>query len=528
MYSSLAVFVIALAGVLSLTPLVRGLAIEWGVVDSPGGRRVHQRAIPRLGGVAVVGAFYVALLAVFVADTDVAQRFFADSVRALGLVVGGLLMCAVGVLDDVRGVRAIHKLIAQVLVAGIAYAAGFRIEAIYLPLLPTVELGFLAPFATTLWIVAVINAINLIDGLDGLAGGVAFFACATNFVIASMSGDPLVMLLSAALGGAVFGFLFFNFNPASIFMGDSGSLFIGYVLATMSILGASIKSSTAVSILVPLIALGLPIIDTLLAIVRRILRRQSIFAADRSHIHHLLLSLGLTHRRAVITLYSVCVFLTTGAIVVSIERNRDAGIALLVLSMVAIGVVAVASVFNQSLQRWRQREMGWGPAVDGMRRLVPEALVRLQGAHEVQEVGRVLQGFVGQEPLRSVELLHCALPQLASLTCVGARRETSAKGHQVSVSFALPAAGEDAALQFLWINEEAALSREANVLLQLVVDACDAALVRAGIAPEPASASETNGEALVQTAAKSQSTRPARSPGPLAASFSSAPKPATK
>lgn len=490
-------FAVALVCTLLITPLVRRLAIQWGAIDLPGGRRVNMRPVPRMGGVAIALSFFAALGTVFFANTSVANSFFSGMGPSLGLVLGGGLLCGVGVVDDLRNVRALHKLAAQVAAAGIAYAAGFRIEALSLPYLAHLELGWTAPVVTTLWIVGVVNAINLIDGLDGLAGGVTFFACVSNFVVAANNGDPYVLLLSAALGGAVLGFLFFNFNPASIFMGDSGSLFLGYVLATSSIVSSSTKSSTTVAILVPLIALGLPIMDTLLAIVRRVLRRQSIFLADRGHVHHTLLALGLTQRRAVLSMYGFCVFLTVSAIVVSIGRHRDAGISLMVLSIVAMGVIMVAGMLHQSMQRVRRRDLGWDEATNELRRQIPGSLRELGAAAVPADVAAVLQELACHPPLQAIILEQSEVAELAPLMTAGDPRAAAGAQNYETVAFCLRSAGAEAALRFLWRAERGGGGPEANILLQLVVDACDAALLRMGFQPfESAASPARNGERI--------------------------------
>jgi UDP-GlcNAc:undecaprenyl-phosphate GlcNAc-1-phosphate transferase len=290
--ASVGALVLALIVAAAVTPLVRTFARRAGVVDEPGGRRVHTKVIPRLGGIAVVLGFFAPLIALAFTQSDVAGMFFEDPLRALGLAGGGLLVAALGAWDDIRGVRAWHKLAVQLIAALIAWGCGFRMENLTLPFVGELDLGVFGLPITLLWIAAVVNAMNLIDGLDGLAGGIAFFACLTNFVVAALNGNPLVMLLAAALGGAILGFLLYNFNPATIFMGDSGSMFLGFILATTSMIGSSIQGSTTVAILVPLISLGVPIMDTLFAMVRRIMERRPIFSPDRGHIHHRLLDLA--------------------------------------------------------------------------------------------------------------------------------------------------------------------------------------------------------------------------------------------
>ena len=347
MKSSVGALLIALAIAALVTPVVRRLAMQLGAVDAPGGRRVHAGEIPRLGGIALIVAFFGALVSLFLLDSSLAGLFFQEPKRVIGLVVGGVMVATLGVADDLRGVRAWHKLAVQAMAATVVFYAGFRIEAISLPGLRTMQMGVFALPVTVLWIATVVNALNLIDGLDGLAAGIAFFAALTNFIVSLIHHDLMVMLLSAALAGAVLGFLLYNFNPATIFMGDSGSMFLGFVLATSALLGHSVKSSTSVAILAPLIALGVPIMDTLLAIVRRYLERRPIFSADRGHIHHRLLDLGLTHRRAVLSLYGLSMLFCAVAIVVALGSSWEIGSALIFCLVAMVGMVRVGGYMRR-------------------------------------------------------------------------------------------------------------------------------------------------------------------------------------
>ncbi|MDD9941486.1 MAG: MraY family glycosyltransferase [Myxococcales bacterium] len=472
MISALVGFGVALVLALGLTPVARFTALRFGAVDSPGGRRVHARTIPRLGGVAVVIAFSVPLLLLGVVESTTGSLFYADPTRALGLFVGAGMMCLLGVVDDLRGVRARHKILVQLMAAGLAFATGFRIDAISMPFGTTMDMGIFALPVTLLWIIAVINAMNLIDGLDGLAGGIAFFVCVTNFVMGALSDNALVMLLSATLGGALLGFLMFNFNPASIFMGDSGSLFVGYVLATKSILSASVKSSTTIAIMVPLIAMGLPIMDTLLAMVRRALERRPIFSPDRGHIHHRLLAMGLTHRGAVLILYALTIAFTAGAIVLSIGRDWIKGAALVVLSVAVVGVIRIAGDLQTSLVRWRQRGRMWSSSVQLLRANVPVALRSLAGAELIGSLPRILEEFLEATDMVAIE---CAAPQdtlVRSFQLYNGQVHADEKKRYVSAVFPLPRGGPDASMRFVW-DDEYEVTPEANILLQLVVDACD-------------------------------------------------------
>lgn len=329
MTSFLAAFGVAMLVSVLLTPLVARLGLKLGVVSHPGGRNIHDKPTPRVGGVAIGLAFFAPLVALFFVDSSVATTFRSETRRAVGLFVGGALICGVGFYDDARGLRALYKLYAQVVVAAIAFACGFRIEAVLLPFVGEISMGIFAAPVTMLWIVGLINAVNLIDGLDGLAAGVVFFAAVTNFFVAWMTSSIFVCLLMAATGGAVFGFYFYNKNPARVFMGDSGSYFLGYVLAVTSLTGASQKASTTVALIAPIVALGVPIFDTLFAMVRRILERRPVFSPDRGHIHHRLLDMGITHRRAVYIIYGFSVACAGLAIVISLGRSWAVGLALL-------------------------------------------------------------------------------------------------------------------------------------------------------------------------------------------------------
>jgi UDP-GlcNAc:undecaprenyl-phosphate GlcNAc-1-phosphate transferase len=329
-------FAASVATSAALTPLVRGLARRWGFLDHAlSSRKIHGKPIPRLGGVAIAAAFFAPLFALYFVNSEVGRRFWSDPMHAWGLFAGGLIIVALGIYDDVRGSGAKLKFAVQFGVAALMFWFGFRIEIISNPFGGAISLGVLALPFTMLWIAGVINAMNLIDGLDGLAGGVAFIAVASTFAVSAMRGEPLMMLFSAAMAGAVLGFLFYNFNPATIFMGDTGSMFLGFVLATTSI-KSSQKGSMAVSLVVPIIALGLPIADTLLAMVRRGIRGAPLFSADRGHIHHRLLNLGLSQRQAVVVLYASCLVLGSLAVAMLYATPTQAVWFLGALALVAL------------------------------------------------------------------------------------------------------------------------------------------------------------------------------------------------
>jgi len=316
-----------------LTPFVRRFALRRHLFDDHvSSRKVHGRPIPRLGGLAIAAGFYVPLLALLVESSGVGDAFYASSRRAIFFLVGGGAVLVLGIYDDIRGTGAIGKFIAQFTIAGALYFGGFRIDQISLPFVHSLPLGPLSFVFTLLWIVGVINAMNLIDGLDGLATGVGLFGVTTTFVLAAIRGDPIMMLFMASLGGSLLGFLIYNFNPASIFMGDTGAMFLGYVLA-VGATQTSQKSSTTVAILIPMVALGVPITDTLLAMLRRALSGRSMFSADRSHIHHKLLDLGLTQRQSVMILYAASLMLGGTALLLTVASNVQAAVILVAMGL---------------------------------------------------------------------------------------------------------------------------------------------------------------------------------------------------
>jgi UDP-GlcNAc:undecaprenyl-phosphate GlcNAc-1-phosphate transferase len=326
-----------------LTPLVRNLGIRLGTTDDGSeARKVHDRPIPRVGGVAIAVAFFLPVVGLFFWDNLVSERYLADAPRVAGLVLGAVGMVTLGLVDDVHGLRARTKLVVQGLFAVAAWFLGYQIVHIGNPFGDPISLGWMAFPVTLLWIVGIVNAINLIDGLDGLASGIALFAVIILFMLGVLNRNVIVGLTAIALAGALVGFLRYNFNPASIFMGDSGSLFIGYVLAVTAISGSA-KSSTVLSLPIPLLALGLPVMDTTLAVLRRFLSGKSPFAADRDHVHHRLLDRGMSHRQAVLVLYGGCAFLGFGALMLVYANSLLSAV---ILTVMALGAVSFSWVLG--------------------------------------------------------------------------------------------------------------------------------------------------------------------------------------
>jgi UDP-GlcNAc:undecaprenyl-phosphate/decaprenyl-phosphate GlcNAc-1-phosphate transferase len=284
---------------------VRDIAIRRGWVSTPqGGRHLHETARPRLGGVAIFLAFSLSLI-LWLGLSLILPRLVAGVVPTtlLRIYLPACLIFGLGIYDDLYGAGPYLKFAVQAIAAAMLFAGGMRV--LDLPLIfPHTLPWFVGLPLTVLWVVAVTNAFNLIDGLDGLAAGSALFSTLVFFVVALVNQSWLCSLMSITLAGAILGFLRFNFNPATIFLGDSGSLFIGFMLSALALAGAA-KAPTFVAVAIPVVSFGLPILETLLSIVRRLISGRPIFTADREHIHHKLLQMGLSHRQVVIVLYAV-------------------------------------------------------------------------------------------------------------------------------------------------------------------------------------------------------------------------------
>lgn len=316
-----------------VVPLIRRYAIFNEVMDDDSDvRKIHNGSIPRLGGVGIYLAFYLPFLGFLFYQNRISHFLFSDILQFLGLLICSTIILGLGIYDDIKGANARKKLFVQTITAVILYIFGFEIQKVSNPFGGAIHLGWLSLPVTVFWLVGLSNAFNLIDGIDGLASGVAFFATSTLLAVALFFGNILPSLFTAALAGATLGFLRYNFNPARIFMGDSGSLFLGFTIAAISIHGSA-KAHAAVAIFIPIVALGLPIIDTLLAIARRLYRGLPIPTADREHIHHKLIKYGFSHRRAALILYSFCILLSFLAVLLTFSSTAFVGIILAFLGL---------------------------------------------------------------------------------------------------------------------------------------------------------------------------------------------------
>lgn len=309
-----------------LTPYIKKLAFLIGAIDKPDNRKVHKKIMPRLGGLAIYIAFMVAAVASLEMTWDI-----------VGILIGGTVIAAVGVLDDKYQLPAKVKLLGQIFAACVLVLFDIRIEWVNNPFGGYFYLEYLSIPLTIFWVISFTNVVNLIDGLDGLAAGVSAIASLTVILVAVQMGYYHIAVMTAALAGGIIGFIRYNFNPATIFMGDTGSMFIGYMLAAISVYGA-VKTAATVALIVPFIALGLPIMDTAFAIMRRYTNGRPIFQPDKGHLHHRLLAMGMNQKQAVLLMYAITAALGIAAVLwAEVDGFYAALIIAVIITAVAVG-----------------------------------------------------------------------------------------------------------------------------------------------------------------------------------------------
>lgn len=316
-------FLVALAVTFVLTPVVKDFAIRIGAVDKPDARKVHHGLIPRLGGLAIYVGFMVSVIATI-----------GFTYEMVGIMVGATFLIAVGIADDVYSLPPKVKLLGQIIAAAIPVVIfNINIEWIDVPRLGIIYLPEIISLPLTIfWIIGFVNTVNLIDGLDGLAAGIATIASIAIALLAFQMGQWVAAAAMIAMTGACLAFLQYNFNPAKIFMGDTGSMFLGYIISAVSVMGSMKTVATAV-LIVPLLALTVPITDTLLAIVRRKSSGVPIFSPDKNHLHHRLLAKGLNQKQVVLVMYALTAFFSCTALIV-IHLSLWIGIAIVAIALV--------------------------------------------------------------------------------------------------------------------------------------------------------------------------------------------------
>jgi UDP-GlcNAc:undecaprenyl-phosphate GlcNAc-1-phosphate transferase len=348
--------------------VVRWVAIRWRAIDKPSDRKVHPQPTPTLGGVALWFAVLVGLGVAYLIPSF--RRLFDVSLEPLGAAVAGTVIVALGVYDDVRGMAAPAKVAGQILASGLLILFGVQLLYFWLPGLGILSLSpDVAVPATLLWALVMINAVNLIDGLDGLAAGVVVIAAAAFFTYAFRTGESIfagpspASLLSAVVAGAALGFLPYNFHPARIFMGDSGSMLLGLLLAAATISGVGRTdapvtntdlAALALPVVIPLLVLAVPFTDVVLAIIRRVRRGRKVYAPDKEHIHHRLLEIGHSHRAAVLLMYLWSALLAAAALAITFIQSTELAVGLLIV----VAAVLVGTSLPRMLRRGRPASAG--------------------------------------------------------------------------------------------------------------------------------------------------------------------------
>lgn len=341
----IALFLVAVVVTIALTPLARRLAIALDAIDYPSARRVNMQPIPRMGGVAIFGGMAAAIAVALIGMhgwgwTSPLQGGLGNKVNYVGVAIGVIIMFGVGIVDDIYNLKPKAKLLGQIVAACVVAGSGLLFSSIHNFINDGYfEFGLLAYPLTVFYLVAFANIINLIDGLDGLAAGITAITAATIGVLAVLTGRPGAALMSFIIVGACLGFLKSNIHPASIFMGDSGALLLGFALGIVSLMAVA-RSAFFVSLLVPIIAAGVPILDTAIAIIRRKRAHQPIDSADRGHIHHRLLQAGYSQRATVFIMWGWTALLSAGAVVVSAIDGPPRYIVFAILAVVT-GVIVI-------------------------------------------------------------------------------------------------------------------------------------------------------------------------------------------
>ncbi|MGH9970261.1 MAG: glycosyltransferase family 4 protein [Pyrinomonadaceae bacterium] len=379
MNTYIALFLIATFSSLFLTPLIRRLCERFKLLDVPSnGRKAHSKAVPRLGGVALYLSCLIALSTLPLVDNLLTHTLRQHTSLISVMLIPATLVLFLGIYDDLRGTNATVKFVVLGLVATLFYALGGRIEGIGIPFVGSVTLPSTLSFLiTVLWLVGIANAFNLIDGIDGLASGAALFSCLVILAVAFSREAPFVIVVALVLCGALTGFLRYNFNPASIFLGDSGALFVGFTLAALSVLGTQ-KATTAVAVVIPVLAFGLPVVDTAVTMARRMISRQPVFEGDNEHIHHMLLARGWSQRQVALVLYAVCATFGLLAMLFTQTGSRATGFVLFVVTVAVI--IAVGHLRYHEMDELRA----------GVKRTVGDRRIRVANNIRIRRASRSL------------------------------------------------------------------------------------------------------------------------------------------
>ncbi len=413
----LGIFGFSLLSSFVLTRSVRAFATTRCWVSPPArDRHTHQTPLPRLGGVAIYLSFLMSIAIALLANRHFPGLVSTPSLRALlTILLPGTLIFLLGIYDDIHSVGPYFKFSVQTVAAIVLFAGGLQILNVPV-LFGTRHFGWAVGLPITVfWVIGITNAFNLLDGLDGLAAGSALFSTLVVFVVAVFHGSPLVTLLTIALAGAILGFLRFNFNPATIFLGDCGSLFIGFMLSALALQGAQ-KAPTAIAVAIPVVSFGLPILETMLSVLRRLISGKPVFTADREHIHHKLLQLGMSHRKVVIVLYAVSAVFALLSLFLLWPTGSTLGLVLAVLGIgVWFGVQHLGYLEFGELRRVAQRTIEQ-PQIFINNLAIRRATEELKVTSNYDQLGRILEAAFCANDFDAFELrLHRLRDELPAI-----------------------------------------------------------------------------------------------------------------
>ncbi len=460
-----ATLLLSLLAALLLTRLARFLGNKLQLVDVGGGRKLHSGSIPRIGGPAIAFATILPMLILLMIDNEIADNWRALGARGWAVIGCSLMAAALGLFDDLFHLRARKKLLFQIIISVAAYYLGLQIKMFTLPFFGLLEMGIFALPVTVCWFVGFMNVINLIDGMDGLCAGIVAIASLALFSVACVQNSHVVAVMSIAVFGAVLGFLRYNFSPASIFMGDSGSYFLGFVLAAISLTGSH-KSTAVVAIATPLLALGIPILDTAMAITRRAVAGQPIFSPDRGHMHHIMLDSGHSTFKTLGMFYSSTSILALAGIIVTIGQQHETVIALATVCVLIIYLIRIIG-FRASSARESVDPQWVSTKASTLLELLPDFIERLNHAQSMEDVELLLKGLGEKSHLVSVSIS----PTLSSKYQFDWRQEQEkqpARTQLLSVEHGLDFDSSNfGTLNICWFSEHAKPSLETKTLIRV-------------------------------------------------------------
>jgi UDP-GlcNAc:undecaprenyl-phosphate GlcNAc-1-phosphate transferase len=442
MQTYLAVYFGTVVVAMFLVPVISQLAKRYRLIDAPGPRKIHRIPVPRIGGIAFVVPTLALVLPVFFMDNDIGRSFRETRTELTVLLLAANIIFVIGLIDDLRSVPGYIKLLCLLGASLAVCASGATVRSFSMGTWFEVQTGWAAWPITVFWITAITVCMNLIDGLDGLAAGIAMIVCGTIALLAFLTDQAAMAILMLALLGSVTGFLFFNFHPAKIFMGDGGSMFLGFVIGAGSVV-CQTKTSTVVGLALPFLVLGVPILDAGFAMMRRrLVERRSMFAPDRKHLHHRLLDLGLRQRTVVIVIYAVTVInASIGVFMLTAENGRAVG-------LLAVGLVLLLSVFacvygRRSYEVVKALKHNWTIVREArtVRRKFEAAEVRMRDAKSFHAWWETVCDMARQMHFQSIELWHCRKGDYVSTCAWDAPEERFGVGRTAKLSLPLHANG---------------------------------------------------------------------------------------